>query len=154
MNFSGSHSFDFPSCIGVLRLKPEYKIWSRDKTLNAKVRRKGFEVVPDFGGTAHAYCGESLEVATGDLLEWHRRPSHESMLRAYIIKSRVRDVANLLIVQPFSPVLFRQGVLPGPDLLLRRQRLEITLKELKTLWKDHEDNQDAAHAPHTKTRRS
>ena len=128
----------------MLRLKPEYKIWSRDKALNAKVRRKGFEVVPDFGGTAHAYCGESLEVATGDLLEWHRRPSHESMLRAYIIKSRVRDVANLLIVQPFSPVLFRQGVLPGPDLLLRRQRREITVKELKRLWKDHEDKQDAA----------
>ena len=64
---------------GVLRLKPEYKIWSRDKDLNAKVRRKGFEVVPDFGGTAHAYCGESLEVATGDLFEWHRHPTHESM---------------------------------------------------------------------------
>ena len=111
---------------GVLRLKPEYKIWSRHKDLNAKVRRKGFEVVPDFGGTAHAYCGENLEVATGDLLEWHRHQTHESMLRACNIKSRVRDVANLLIVQPYSPVLFRQGVLPGPDLLLRRQRGDLS----------------------------
>ena len=83
-----------------------------------------------------------MDIATGDLLEWHRHPTHESMLRACIIKSRVRDVANLLIVQPYSPVLFRQGVLPGPDLLLRRQRGDLSVKELKKLWKDHEESQD------------
>mgnify|MGYP003310562638 CR=1 FL=1 len=123
---------------GVLRLKPEYKIWSRDRALNAKIRRKGFEVVPEFGGTAHAYCGESLKIATGDLLEWDRFPTLDSMLRAFIIKSRVSSVENLLIVQPYSPALFNQGVLPGPDLLLRKQRREISLKELKHLWKEHE----------------
>jgi hypothetical protein len=125
---------------GVLRLKPEYKVWSRDSAGNAKVRRKGFEVVPDFGGTAHAYCGDSLDSALGDLLEWDRRPTLEAAQRAYIIKSRVRDTAGLGIVQPYSPALFRQGALPGPALLLRRQRGEISGQELKKAWKQIEKN--------------
>ena len=128
----------------MLRLKPEYKIWSRDRALNARVRRKGFEVVPDFGGTAHAYCGENLKIATGDLLEWDRYPTLDSMLQAYIIKSRVSSVENLLIVQPYSLALFNQGVLPGPDLLLRKQRGEISLRELQRLWKEHEENAGAS----------
>ena len=33
----------------MLRLIPKIKIWSRDAKGHAKVRRKGFEVVPDFG---------------------------------------------------------------------------------------------------------
>ena len=76
----------------------------------------GFPLVPDFGGTAHAYCGSTLDAAVGDLLPWFKKPTWEDMRRAYIIKSRVRDASELLVVQPYSPALFMQGDLPGPDL--------------------------------------
>ena len=46
--------------------------------------------------------------------------------KAYIIKSRVRDGAGLLLVQPYSPELFRQGDLPGPRLLMEALRGEVT----------------------------
>ncbi len=120
---------------GILRLRPEFKIWSRDGKGHARVRRKGFEVVPDFGGTAHAYCGDSLDAVVGDLLEWDRRPTLEAMQRAYIIKSRVRDTSGLSIVQPYCPALFMQGALPGPALLLQRQKGEINVQDLKKTWK-------------------
>ncbi len=37
-------------------LKPQVRTWCRDEAGQAKVRRVGFPVVPEFGGTAHAYC--------------------------------------------------------------------------------------------------
>ena len=49
------------------------------------------------------------------------------MLRAYIIMSRAKEAENMLIVQPRSPHLFRQGVLPGPRLLL-----DVLTKKLTT----------------------
>lgn len=96
-------------------LQPQYVTWSRDKSGNAKVQRRGFTVVPDFAGTAHGYCGSTLEQAKGDLLEWHRPPSMEAMLRAYIIRSRIRMAERFLLIQPYSPMLFAQGTLPGPS---------------------------------------
>ena len=105
--------------------------WSRDKAESAKVKRRGFRVVPDFAGTAHAYCGETLSECKGDLLEWFKVPTLDAMLRAYIIKSRVHYTEKCLLVRPYSPYLFRLGSQPGPNLLLRRQRGEIALPELK-----------------------
>jgi len=117
-------------------LKPVYVIWSRDAAGNAKVKRRGFQVVPDFANTAHGYCGDTLDKCKGDLLEWHKVPTLDAMLRAYIIRSRVRDVENCLIVRPYSPRLFQQGTLPGPHLLLQRQKGELTEVELKRRWKE------------------
>ena len=70
-----------------LLLKPQAVIWSRDKQGYAKVKRIGFPLVPEFGGTVHAYCGSTLEATQSDLLEWHRRPTPEDMQRAYINES-------------------------------------------------------------------
>ena len=117
-------------------LEPTYVTWSRDKGGNAKVQRKGFTVMPDFAGSAHGYCGSTLTQAKGDLLEWHRCPTLEGMLRAYIIRSRVRAVDQLLLVQPYSPMLFAQGTLPGPALLLQAQKGELDEKALRTAWKN------------------
>ena len=62
----------------------------------------------------------------------------EDMLKGYIIKSRVRESEKLLLAQPYSPHLFRQGVLPGPGLLLDVLTKDITTAEAKTAWKAHE----------------
>ena len=81
--------------------------------------RYGFTIVPDFGGTAHSYCGSTLDACIGDLLSWIKKPTHSDMLRAYVINSRITDASKLALVQPYSPALFSQGTLPGPDLLLK-----------------------------------
>ena len=99
-------------------LTSQARQWTLDKAGNVKILRHGFPIVPDFGGTAHAYCGTTLSACLGDLLAWHKRHTHDDMLRAYIIKSRVRETQKLLLAQPYSPALFRQGTLPGPSLLM------------------------------------
>ena len=85
-----------------------------------------------------------MDQAQGDLLEWHRYPNLDAQLRGYTIKARVRDTSGLLIVQPYSPALFAQGVQPGPDLLLRRQRGELTEKQLQAAWQKITDGEEEA----------
>ena len=40
------------------------------------------------------------------------------MLKAYIIRSRVKEVSDIIVAQPYNPHLLRQGIQPGPQLLL------------------------------------
>ena len=121
-------------------LKPRVKEWSRDAAKKAKVKRIGFPLVPEFGGTVHAYCGTTLSAAQSDLLEWHRKPSIEDMQKAYINESRVSSLDQLLIVQPYSPDLFRQGQLPGPRILMEVLRGNISSAEARAEWRrvEHE----------------
>ena len=42
---------------GVYPLRPVFRVWTRDKAGNMKVRRNGSGLVPDFAGTAHSYTG-------------------------------------------------------------------------------------------------
>ena len=58
-----------------------------------------------------------MEACLGDLMKWSQPPNKDNALRAYIIKSRVSYTDRLLLAQPYSPELFRQGVHPGPHLL-------------------------------------
>ena len=76
----------------------QVRTWSFDGHGKVKVLRYGFPIVPDWSGTAHAYCGSNLEACMGDLLHWTQRPRKEDALKAYIIKSRVRDSASLVLM--------------------------------------------------------
>ena len=60
------------------------------------------------------------------------------MLRGYIIKSRVREADKLLLAQPYSPALFSQGTLPGPQLLLDVLENKVSPKEAETRWTEIE----------------
>ena len=119
----------------IYRLTVQVRPWSLDKEGNVKVMRFGFPIVPDFGGTAHAYCGSTMAAALGDLLSWELRPRHDDTLKAYIIKSRVKLAQQLLLSQPYSPHMFRQGLLPGPALLLDVLLGKKASKEAKAAWK-------------------
>ena len=55
----------------IFELTLQGRVWSLDKAGNVQVLRLGFPIVPDFGGTAHAYCGTTLDACLGDLLPWH-----------------------------------------------------------------------------------
>ena len=99
-----------------------------------KVIRFGFPVVPDFGGTAHAYCGTTMDAALGDLLSWELKPRLEDMLKAYITKSRVKQAQHLMLSQSYSPHVFRQGLLPGPALLRDVLTKKKTPLQAKRAW--------------------
>ena len=60
------------------------------------------------------------------------------MLRGYIIKSRVREADKLLLAQPYSPALFSQGTLPGPQLLLDVLENKVSPKEAEKRWTEIE----------------
>jgi len=126
-----------------LLLQPKVCPWARDAGGKAKVNRIGFPLVPEFGGTVHAYCGTELDATQSDLLEWSRRPTMEDMQRAYINESRVRSAEGLLIVQPYSPELFRQGQLPGPRILTAVLRNTLTLSQAKEAWAQAEESKEA-----------
>ena len=65
------------------------------------------------------------------------------MLKAYIIRSRVKTNTNMLIVQPYSPHLFRQGLLPGPGLLYDVLTGKVGTKQAMAAWKKLEKERPA-----------
>ena len=77
-------------------LTPQARPWSLGDAGAMKLKRFGFPIVPDFGGTAHAYCGSTLPAAIGDCLPWVTKPQRDAMLRAYIIMSRVKEAETCL----------------------------------------------------------
>ena len=123
---------------GCCVMQPKVRVWSRDGKGGAKVRRIGFALTPDFAGTIHAYCGDTLDASIGDLLPWYRRPTKDDMHKAYISKSRTRTADTLLITQPYSPDLFRLGELPGPRILMSFLRGQIDSAEVKRQWDEVE----------------
>ena len=96
-------------------MKP--KEWSLDGQGNIKITRYGFLHRSRLRQHRALLLWNLLDACIGDLLPWWHVPRMDDQLRGYIIKSRVMDSKNLLITQPYSPQLFRHGVLPGPYLL-------------------------------------
>ena len=111
---------------GVYPMKATGKIWKVSEATNIKARRTGFQIVPDFGQTAHSMQGASLASVIVDCLPLDHCPKATDMLAAYIGLSRVRTKEALLIAEAFSPALFVQGQPPGPDILMKVMRREIT----------------------------
>ena len=58
------------------------------------------------------------------------------MWKAYINISRVEKADGLLIAQPFAPMLFRQGPLPGPTLLMEFLRGNLKEEDLQRAWEE------------------
>ena len=125
---SGTASMPVVNGRKMYTLTVQVRGWSLGNAGAVKISRYGFPI-PDFGGTAHAYCGSTLEAALGDFLHWSAKPCLSAMLKAYIIRSRVKEIKDIIAAQPYSPHLFRQGLQPGPQLLLDVLLKKITTKE-------------------------
>ena len=69
-----------------------------------------------------------------DCLSVEDTPRPEDQWKAYIGISRLTSADGLLLAQPFAPMLFRQGLLPGPTLLMRFQRGELNEDQLEKEW--------------------
>jgi len=128
-------------------LRNAWKPWYKDgDAKQVPIRRCGFPLAPDFGGTAHAFCGFSLDACIGDLLDWWDKPSRETAVRGYISNSRVRTTDKLKIARPYSPELFRLGPPAGPHYLLEVLRGNLTRQEAVKQW----DAQEEKHAKESK----
>jgi hypothetical protein len=122
--------------VEIVEVLPKRQSWSPDANGNIRVSRFGFQLVPDFAGTIHSFVGTSLDAAMLDCLEINKTPSHADQLKGYLGKTRVRTKEGLLVVQPFHPMLFRQGPLPGPKLIMEYQRGEISDDNSEKAWGD------------------
>jgi hypothetical protein len=112
----------------VLAIKPQTAQWERGP--GAAVRRHGFPLVPNFGGTAHSFTGATLPAAIVDLLRADTTPSRQSVPTSYVAVSRCKDATSILLAQPFAPYLFRLGPQAGPHLLLQWILRKLTAEDL------------------------
>ena len=119
---------------GIISITPSVVDWYLDQKMQVRVRRKGFTVVSDLSGTAHSFAGETLDAAYVDCLSWDAPPTRDLQLAGYMSLSRVESIENICVTQAFSPQLFSQGDLPGPEILLKFQRNEIQQHELENAW--------------------
>ena len=133
-------------------ISDDLALWPREEEGggigNVHVSRMGFQLVPNFSGTIHSFVGATLKAAMLDCLHFGRTPTREDMLKGYLGISRVETKEGLLIVQPYHPMLFRQGVLPGPELLMQLWRGELEVKDLERKWTDSEDAASKLQHPH------
>ena len=116
---------------GVYPLKVTGKVWNISENTKMKAKRWGWCFVPDFGQTAHSVQGASLAAVIVDCLAVDLCSKATEMLAAYIGLSRVRRKEALLIAEPFSPALFCHGQPPGPEILMKVLRREITADDAK-----------------------
>ena len=113
---------------GVFPMKPVHRTWVVNRSTGATVSRKGFQLFPDFAHTDHIVQGMTLEAAIVDAGDVHAIPSLKDMLACYVALSRVKRAGGLLLLRAFSPFLFTQGAPPGPSILMRLLRKEISPK--------------------------
>ena len=116
---------------GVYPMKAKGKTWVVSEGTNICAKRRGFQIVPDFSQTAHSVQGASLSAAIVDCFTVDHCSKTTEMLAGYIGLSRVRTKEALLISQPFSPALFCHGQPPGPEILMKVLRREITADDAK-----------------------
>ena len=106
-------------------LSPVTVYWTLDADDTIEIHRRGFPVVPNFSTTIDGATGKTVDTALVDLGNVSVVPSFARAMRGYIALSRVKKVDDLLLAQPFSPALFRQGKQPWAALLLDTLRGEV-----------------------------
>lgn len=114
---------------GIACIRPTVQHWQLEAKGRATIARRGFPIASDFSGTAHSFMGATLQACTLDLGVWDATPSREAQLSGYMCISRVKRSEDICITQPFSPNLFTNGDLIGPETLLAFHRGNITLPE-------------------------
>ena len=119
---------------GVFPVKLKEVSWDRSPGFKAMVKRAGFPLVPHFAATAHCVTGATLPQAIIDLLDARTTPRASMVPTGYVAISRTRRADDLIITQPFSPMLFRQGHQTGPWLLHSLTAGEMTTEQTRAGW--------------------
>ena len=111
---------------GVYPLQPTPKVWFVNEHTKVKAKRTGFNAVPYFSGTAFMFQGASKDAIITDCLEVAHVSKQRDAISTYVANSRVKTDEGILIMQPFSSGLFAHGPPPGPHILMRLLRREIS----------------------------
>ena len=98
-----------------------------------------YPLVPNFSTTIHSATGRNMKSSILDLGDVGACPSLDAAMRGYIGLSRVRAAHNLLVVQPFSPLLFSQGPQPFPSALMEVLRGNVLCAEVSAKMKEAHD---------------
>ena len=120
---------------GVYPMEPRSRTWLVNEQTKVKARRTGFHIIPDLSATAHMLQGATLEAVIADCLEHGHTTKLVDMLAAYVGLSRAKIKENVLIMQAFSPALFNHGPPPGPHILMRLLRGDITEEDVDEEFK-------------------
>ena len=102
------------------------RAWTIDESTGSRATREGFCLVPDFASTAFMIQGYTLDAELADCGDTMTQFGTTEMVTAYVILSRVRSAATLLLMQVFSQDLFRLGSPPGPACLMKLLRRRLT----------------------------
>ncbi|CAK0907060.1 unnamed protein product [Prorocentrum cordatum] len=119
---------------GVFPVKQKEVSWDRSPGVMAMAKRAGFPLVPHFAAAAHCVTGAALPQAIIDLLDARMTPRASMVPAGYVAISRARRADDLIIAQPFSPMLFRQGHQTGPWLLHSLTVGEMTTEQAEAGW--------------------
>ena len=105
---------------GVWPLYPVERTWG--ESLGAKIRRKGFTLLPDYASTAFMIQGATLAAGIADCGDIADYGGLSELMTTYVILSRVKSADGLLLLRAFCPNMFQMGALPGPHCLLKLLR--------------------------------
>ena len=100
-------------------MRPTSVTWSLDAEENITIDRQCFPLKPEFSRTVDSATGQTLQSAIPYLGDEFDKSSQYAAMRCYISMSRVTKANDLLIAQPFNPLLFRMGLQAWPTLLLQ-----------------------------------
>ena len=128
---------------GVYPITPRSRTWQVNKRTGIQARRKGYTLIPDFASTAHMIQGATLETAFTDLLDATAKTSLSAMIAAYVCLSRVKELRNIVVMQPFCPSLFTRGPPTGPARLIRKLVGKISSETAVKEWLHDSENPGA-----------
>ena len=74
---------------GVFPLYPVERTWILNEATEAKIRRKGFTIVPDYASTAFMMQGATLKACLADCGDLLDLPGLSELMTTYVILSRV-----------------------------------------------------------------
>ena len=105
--------------VGVYPMTPRSRTWKVNKYTGIEAKRTGYLLLPDFGSTAHMIQGATLEAAFYDGQDVASNIGGEAQIAAYVCLSRIKELDKIVVIQPFSPLLFKRGP-PKASMLLER----------------------------------
>ena len=92
------------------------------ETLDTKIRRKGFTLVPDYASTAFMIQGATIPAGIADCSDITDFGGLSELMTTYVILSRVKSVDGLLLLRAYCRNMFAIGALPGPTCLMKLLR--------------------------------
>ena len=108
--------------VGVLPIESCEHQWVINENTDAKAKRRGFRLIPDYASTAFMMQGATVKAMFADCGDILSLVGLNEMVSAYVALSRVKTAGGLLLLRAFALDLFRLGMSPGPECLLKLLR--------------------------------